>query len=168
MGSPRLLLHFLFRLWSVSFCSSTVPKRKFSFILLSEENLIPLLVDGNELTGTQRNKLHGADSLIELRGPQLVKKWHSEFHGCIHNSPSPARVLSQINPVHAPHPTSWRYFLSCLPCLGFQVVFFFRLPHTYYIPSPSLDLMTWTIFCEYISKAPRYVVFSSPLFSRLS
>jgi hypothetical protein len=32
--------------------------------------------------------------------------WNPKVHQNIHNSPPPAAVLSQINPVDAPHPTS--------------------------------------------------------------
>ena len=34
--------------------------------------------------------------------------WNPNVHYGIHNSPPPAAMLSQINPLHAPHHTLWR------------------------------------------------------------
>ena len=121
MRSPRLLLHFHFRVWSVSSCSSGLPKPDFSFMSLSEENLNPLQVFGNALTSS-KTKLTPWSRLLLERAQRssacqeiLRILWHSGVLGCIHNSQPPAPVLSQINPVPAPHPTSWSSILSYLP-----------------------------------------------------
>jgi len=73
--------------------------------------------------------------------------WNPKVH---HKCPPPVPILSQVNPVHAAYPTSWRSFIiSSRLCLGLPSGLFpscfltktlyapLLYPHTCYMPNPS-------------------------------
>ena len=77
--------------------------------------------------------------------------WNPKVHCRVYKSPPPVPVLRQINPVHAPHHTSWRSILTLsfrlhlgltsgfipLACSHQHPVCTSLLPRTYYTPRPS-------------------------------
>jgi hypothetical protein len=76
--------------------------------------------------------------------------WNSKVHYRIHKGPPPVSTLSQPNPVHTPHPTSWRSILilsshlrlglpSGLFPSGFPTKPLYTPPppHPRYMPRPS-------------------------------
>ena len=89
--------------------------------------------------------------------------WNLKVHYHVYKCPPPVPILSQITPVHAPHPTCWRpiLILSSHLCLGLPSNLFpSGFPtKTLYAPLLSpihatcpvsliLDLSTWIIFGE--------------------
>jgi len=78
--------------------------------------------------------------------------WNPKVHYRIHKCPPPVPILNQLEPVHVPHPTSWRSILilsshlrmglpSGLFPSGFPTKTLYTPllspPHTCYIPRPS-------------------------------
>ena len=72
--------------------------------------------------------------------------WNPKAHYRIHKCPPPVPILSHINPVHAPHPTSWRSSLILSSHLrqGLPSGLFPQypvntspIPHTCYMPRSS-------------------------------
>jgi hypothetical protein len=115
-------------------------------------------------------KLTGFAATQEI--PRIL--WNPKVHYRTHKCPPPVPILSPLHPVHAP--TYWRSIVILssqlrldLPVCLFRLrfphqnpVFSSLLPHTRYMPSPSLlGFITLTILGE------QYRSFISPLCSLL-
>ena len=108
-----------------------------------------------------------------------------KVHYRIHKCPSPVPILSQLDPVHPPHPTSWRFnlILSSHLRLGLPSGLFPSGIPSYTLYTPLLSPMRATCppisFLSILSpaqysvsstdhKAPHYVIFSTLLLPRPS
>jgi hypothetical protein len=110
--------------------------------------------------------------------------WNPIVHYRIHKCPPPFSILSQLDPVHTPHPTSWRFILIFSHLLlGLLNSLFPQVspPNPCTRLSPPLYVLN-TLFISFFSilspeqywvngtdhKAPDYVVFSTSLSPRPS
>ena len=68
------------------------------------------------------NKSHSYTSCWLYIDPDVISSilWNPKVHYRIHKCPPSAPTMSQLDPVHTPHPTPWRSILvlSCHLCLG--------------------------------------------------
>ena len=89
----------------------------------------------------------------EIPHPSIL--WNPKVHYHIHKCPPPVPNLSQINPVHTPHPTSWRsiLILSSHLCLSL----------------PSAVTWTWPVQAAHVQSTKSHVPFPSlSLYQRIS
>jgi hypothetical protein len=74
--------------------------------------------------------------------------WNPKAHCRIYKSPPPVPILSRIDPVHVPYPTSWKYILILSPHLRLSLSISLRsrdqnvfctspVSHTCFMPSLS-------------------------------
>ena len=87
--------------------------------------------------------------------------WNLKVHYRIHKCPPPVPLLSQINPVHTPHPTSWwSILISSHLCLGLasslvlsglptKILYAPLLSHIHATFPSCLILFTWSCECCY-------------------
>ena len=81
----------------------------------------------------QRPSWEANSSSTSQETPRI--SWNPKVHYCTHKRPSSIPILSQINPAHAPHPTSWRSILILSSYL------FLRLPSGLFPSDSSTTLL---------------------------
>jgi hypothetical protein len=136
-GAVLLLLSKGFRQRKIPITPSGIDRATFQLVAQCHNNLRLLIYS------TEQSFLRCRFSASQ-EIPRIL--WNPKAHYRIHKCPPPVPILSHINPVHAPHPTSWRSSLILsyhlrqgLPSGLFPqyLVNTSPIPHTCYMPRSS-------------------------------
>jgi hypothetical protein len=128
-------------MFSFTYCvSGSTSTSSGSYFRLSLLISLLLTCSMEQRTSWEANRFSASQEI-----PQIL--WNPKIHYRIHKCTPPVSILSQVVPVHNPHPTSWRFILilSSHLRLGLPSGFFPHqnpvyaspLPHTRYMPRPS-------------------------------
>jgi hypothetical protein len=74
-------------------------------VMAAKPNTVPLLTYHMEQSPWEPNRFSASQEI-----PHIL--WNPNVHYRIHKYLSPVPILSQLDPVHTPHPTSWRSILT--------------------------------------------------------